>query len=87
MFTKIQFVKSTFIALVLFSAIGRTTASTKKNTNIQSGTVYICTGPKARKFHSSPNCRGLNRCSGSIKSLSLSAAKSRGFSPCKICYR
>ena len=76
-----QFIKSAFIALAL------TTASTKRNTNIQSGTVYICTGPKARKYHSSPNCRGLNRCSGCIKSLSVSAAKSKGFSPCRICYR
>ena len=87
MFTKMQFIKSTFIALTLFSAIGGTTASTKKNTNIQSGTVYICTGPKARKYHSSQNCRGLNRCFGSIKSLSVSAAKSKGFTPCRICYR
>ena len=87
MFTKIQFIKSIFIALVLFSAIGGTTASTKKNTSILSGTVYICTGPKARKFHSSPNCRGLNRCSGNIKSLSVSVAQSKGFTPCKICYR
>ena len=87
MFTKMQFIKSTFIALALFPAIGGTTASTKKNTNIQSGTVYICTGPKARKYHASQNCRGLNRCSGSIKDLSVSAAKSKGFSPCRICFR
>ena len=82
-----QFIKSVFIALALFSTIGGTTASTKRNTIIQSGTVYICTGPKARKYHSNQNCRGLNRCSGSIKSLSVSAAKSKGFTPCKICYR
>lgn len=62
-----QFIKSAFIALALFSTIGGTTASTKRNTDILSGTVYICTGPKARKYHSNPNCRGLNRCSGSIK--------------------
>ena len=42
---------------------------------------------RQEKYHSSPNCRGLNRCSGSIKSLSVSAAKSKGFSPCRICYR
>ena len=34
-----QFIKSAFIALALFSTIGGTTASTKRNTNIQSGTV------------------------------------------------
>lgn len=82
-----HFIKSAFIALALFSTIGGTTASTPINTNVLSGTVYICTGPKARKYHSSQNCRGLNRCSGSIKSLSVSVAQSKGFTPCKICYR
>ena len=82
-----HFIKSAFIALALFSTIGGTTAATKSNTKIQSGTVYICTGPKARKYHSSQNCRGLNRCSGSIKSLSVSVAQSKGFTPYKICYR
>lgn len=26
--------------------------------------VYICTGPYATKYHSTPECKGLNRCSG-----------------------
>jgi len=82
-----HFIKSAFIALALFSTIGGMTASTPINMNVLSGTVYICTGPKARKYHSSQNCRGLNRCSGSIKSLSVSIAQSKGFTPCKICYR
>lgn len=33
-------------------------------------TVYICTGPKAKKYHATQTCRGLNRCSGSIRQLS-----------------
>lgn len=49
-------------------------------------TVYICTGPKAKKYHATETCRGLNRCSGSIKQLSVSSARSKGFTPCKICY-
>ena len=53
---------------------------------IKEATVYICTGPKAKKYHATETCRGLNRCSGSIKQLSVSSAKSKGFTPCKICY-
>lgn len=49
-------------------------------------TVYICTGPKATKYHATQTCRGLNRCSGSIRQLPVSSARSKGFTPCKICY-
>lgn len=49
-------------------------------------TVYICTGPKAKKYHATQTCRGLNRCSGSIRQLSVSSARAKGFTPCKICY-
>ena len=49
-------------------------------------TVYICTGPKAKKYHATETCRGLNRCSGSIRQLSVSSARVKGFTPCKICY-
>lgn len=48
--------------------------------------VYICTGNNAYRYHNSKNCRGLNRCSADIKSVSLEYAKSIGRSPCKICY-
>lgn len=49
--------------------------------------VYICTGSSATKYHKSSNCRGLNRCSGSILKLSMSSAKAKGYYPCKICYK
>lgn len=50
-------------------------------------TVYVCTGPKAKKYHATQTCRGLNRCSGSIRQLSVSSARAKGFTPCKICYK
>lgn len=52
-----------------------------------SGKVYICTGEGARKYHSNSGCRGLNRCSASIISVSLKDAQKRGLDACKICYR
>lgn len=50
-------------------------------------TVYVCTGPKAKKYHATQTCRGFNRCSGSVRQLSVSSARAKGFTPCKICYK
>lgn len=49
-------------------------------------TVYICTGGYSKRYHSTASCRGLNRCKGDIIDVSLEDAKSRGRTPCKICY-
>lgn len=48
--------------------------------------VYICTGPKAKAYHKTDRCRGLNRCSGKVVSVSLEKAKQMGRRPCGICY-
>ena len=53
----------------------------------KSQTVYYCTGPKAKRFHKSPYCKGLNKCSGRIVKCSKEEAKKKGFSPCRICYK
>ncbi len=60
------------------------TESVSDNSN--NSVVYICTGPKAETFHKRNDCRGLNKCSGSIKALSISKAKEMGRRACKICY-
>lgn len=48
--------------------------------------VYICTGPKAEVYHSTPKCSGLNRCSDEVVKVSLSKAKKMGRRACKKCY-
>lgn len=48
--------------------------------------VYYCTGPNAKKYHRSSNCKGLRKCSCSIVKCSKSEAEKKGFKPCKICY-
>ena len=48
--------------------------------------VYICTGINAKKYHSTPNCRWLDNCSGEIKEVSLFTAEAQGKSPCKGCH-
>lgn len=55
--------------------------SQKSNTTY----VYICTGSYAKTYHSTSACRGLNACKGSVKKVSLDAAKKQGRSACKIC--
>ena len=50
------------------------------------GSVYICTGPKAKVYHRTDRCSGLNRCSGDIVSVSLEKAKQMGRRACKKCY-
>lgn len=46
--------------------------------------VYICTGPKAKVYHYDDDCKGLNKCSGSIKAVRLSAI-SRHRRACRLC--
>lgn len=48
----------------------------------QDKAVYICTGPKAKVYHSTPDCKGLSRCSDTIKKVSKSSTKRKG---CRIC--
>lgn len=47
--------------------------------------VYICTGPKAKVYHSTPKCKGLNKCSGKVIAVSLESVKEKRRA-CKICY-
>lgn len=49
-------------------------------------TVYICTGPNSKRYHRSSDCRGLKKCSGSIRAVSVSKAESMRRTPCKWCY-
>ncbi len=71
--------KKLLLSLAL-SAIALSTSSRNDET------VYICTGPKAEVYHSKSNCRGLNRCSGDVRKVTLSKAIEMGRRACKICY-
>jgi len=44
--------------------------------------VYICNGPKSTKYHLIKDCKGLNRCSTEIETISLEAAKKKGRTLC-----
>lgn len=71
--------KTILLGLVLSLYAGNTSTSTASY-------VYICTGPQAKVYHSKESCRGLNKCSGSIKKVTEVKAKSMGRRRCKICF-
>ena len=48
--------------------------------------VYVCKGPNAKRYHKTPNCRGLKKCSVVIKKVSRTEAIDMGRTPCKRCY-
>ena len=48
--------------------------------------VYICTGPRSKVYHKNKRCKGLRRCSGEIKLVSLDEAKRLHRRECRICY-
>lgn len=47
--------------------------------------VYVCTGNYSKRYHSSPNCKGLHNCKGDIVKMTLDEATKEGRTPCHIC--
>lgn len=48
--------------------------------------VYVCTGKYAKKYHNDYECKGLQKCSAEIITLTVEEAEKRGYTKCKICY-
>lgn len=48
--------------------------------------VYICTGPQAKVYHRTSKCKGLNKCSGNVKQVTIEKAQSMKRRACKLCY-
>ena len=47
--------------------------------------VYICNGPYSKRYHESPNCKGLYKCTTDIDEVSIREAKNMGRTPCQEC--
>lgn len=47
--------------------------------------VYICTGPRAKHFHTLEDCPSLNRCTGDIEEVELRQAIAKNRKRCKLC--
>lgn len=48
--------------------------------------VYVCTGPKAKRYHRNPDCIGLSKCSSDIQEMDVSEAEAHGKTPCHKCF-
>ena len=48
----------------------------------QSTTVYVCSGPKVKKYHLTETCRGLSNCQHRIVKSTLQEAQKGGKSLC-----
>ena len=46
--------------------------------------VYICKGPSSKKYHLTPECRGLSNCSTKTYKVELPKAKKMGRSLCGL---
>lgn len=49
--------------------------------------VFICTGSAAYAYHTHRDCRGLNRCTATIRTTTAKAAKKEGRKFCGYCKR
>lgn len=49
--------------------------------------VYVCHGPKSKRYHRTPNCKGLCRCSTDIRQMTRQEAEAKHYTPCRICYK
>lgn len=73
------------LAILLLCGVSFIAVNSKDSVQA-SGTVYICTGPKAHAYHRTERCSGLNKCSASIIPVSESKAKAMGRHRCNKCY-
>lgn len=53
----------------------------------QSEEVYVCTGPKSTRYHKTPDCKGLSRCSADIRQMTRQEAEAKHYTPCRMCYK
>lgn len=49
--------------------------------------VYICTGSAAYAYHTHRDCRGLNKCTATIRTTTAKSAKKEGRKFCGYCKR
>lgn len=72
--------------IMLLALSAPTVAVANEMSQPQEKSVYICTGPSAKRYHAKKSCTGLKNCSGAVQQISLQKAKSMGRTPCKRCY-
>lgn len=62
-------------ALALMMALCTISACAPERTQSQAEKVYVCHGPKSKRYHRTPNCKGLCRCSTDIRQMTRQEAE------------
>jgi hypothetical protein len=57
-----------------------------ENVKPSKGEVLICGSKNAYAYHSH-KCQGLSRCGSTVKKMTLSEAKEKGYKACGFCYK
>ncbi len=83
-------IRRTIVSLAATMLLPLMPMSTEASTGIckseAAKTVYVCTGPYAKRYHYSKDCSGLGRCSCEIKKMSKAQAIKNGWSTgCQKC--
>jgi hypothetical protein len=79
--------KKFFVFLILTLALVSNTVGTPiKYSPAPVEKVYICVSKTAVAYHNFKDCRGLQRCTHEIKTVTKEEAIERGYRACKICY-
>lgn len=73
------------VTITLVACGGSKDKERDKTTEKSEKIVYICTGGSSERYHASDDCRGLSRCKGDIKGITIAEAQDMGRTPCKIC--
>ncbi len=79
--------KRILTTLIVLAAVASPFTAEPIRTNRHATNVaYVCTGPKAYAWHSTPHCKGLNKCQSGIDEVTIAYAEGTLHRrPCKIC--
>jgi hypothetical protein len=53
-------------------------------TPTDSDKVFYCDSPSAARYHQDKGCKGLEKCTHTIREFSIEEAKQKGFTACKL---
>jgi len=73
------------VALALAACSGGGTQVSTLYSAKTTSKVYICTGPKSKRYHTNPDCRGLGSCSKAVRAVTIEKAQQMGRTLCGYC--
>lgn len=71
------------VTLVMMASCGG--KSKQQKHDVDPECVYVCSGPKSKRYHSVEDCKGLAKCSGRVIEMTLNEAECCGKTPCRMC--